>query len=272
MPKIKANDLTMYYEIHGSGEPLVLIAGFSVDHTTWLPALEFLKQHYQVILFDNRGAGQTDVPGGDYSVSQMAADTAALCKALGISKAHFVGNSMGGFILQELAGKYPQLVNTAIISNSTMSIDCVFHVYVDAQLKLLKANAPLEALIQASCCWAFSFDFLVKREMLQPMIEIGLNNPYPFTIAGYEGQYAALDGFNSEKFAGQIKVPVLVVGGDQDLIFSPATVKALADKIPGAKYHCFETCGHLPMVEYPEVFASFVYEFTQRHPIKVVPG
>jgi pimeloyl-ACP methyl ester carboxylesterase len=265
MPKIKVNDISMYYEIHGTGEPLVLIAGFSADNTTWTPALEILKQRFQVIVFDNRGAGQTDAPLGKYSIQQLAADTAGLCAALGIKQAHFVGNSMGGFILQELALNHAGLVKSAIISNSTTNIDCVFHLYVAAQLELLKANAPLRALIQASCCWAFSFRFLSLPNMLDTLIEIGMNNPYPFSIAGYEGQYAALDQFSSRDWANKIDVPVLVIAGDQDLIFSEASIRELAENIPSARYHCFQGCGHLPMLEYPQQFADLVSEFVNAY-------
>lgn len=265
MPKIQVNDINMYYEQYGQGEPLVLIGGFSTDHTMWTPIVEILQQFYQVTVFDNRGAGQTDAPASKYSILQMANDTAVLCEVLNIKQAHFIGNSMGGFILQELARQNPQLIKTAIISNSTLTLEAVFNIYVGAQFELLKANAPLRSLIHASCCWAFSYDFLVKRNMLDILIEEGLNNPYPFTLTGYEGQYAAVNGFDAREWAKNIRVPTLVIGGDQDLIFSEPSIKLLADTIPNSSYYCFSTCGHLPMVEYPEQFSQLVRNFTSKH-------
>nr|WP_258956523.1 alpha/beta fold hydrolase [Legionella sainthelensi] len=68
MPRIKVNDISMYYERHGQGEPIVFIAGFSADHLAWAAIVEYLKEKYQVILFDNRGIGQTDIPEGLYSI------------------------------------------------------------------------------------------------------------------------------------------------------------------------------------------------------------
>jgi 3-oxoadipate enol-lactonase len=251
----------MYYEIHGQGEPIVFISGFSADHTVWGGVVEILKAHYQIILLDNRGAGQTDVPVGPYSIEQMTSDVVLLCAKLGIERAHFVGNSMGGFILQTLAYRHPNLVKSAIISNSAMDIHCVFHLYVAAQLQLLKANAPLAVLIHASCCWAFSFRFLSEPDRLDQLIQLGLDNPFPFTLTGYEGQYAALCGFNSTAWVGDITVPVLVIGGDQDLIFREPSIKALASSIPNAEYYCFQECGHLPFLEYPERFAELVDKF-----------
>lgn len=264
MPKILINDINMYYEIHGQGEPLVLITGFSADHTAWNMILEEFSKNYQVIVFDNRGAGQTDVPQGPYSIEQMADDVAALCEALSIKQANFVGNSMGGYILQALAYHHPNLVKSAVIGNSTFVTHTSFHFYVAAQLELIKANAPASALIKASCCWAFSYQFLSQKGIFDGLLEWGLNNPYPFTITGYEGQYAALNTFDSRNWAEKINVPTLVLSGDQDLIFNEPSVLALAKKIPGAEYCCFKDCGHLPQLEYPDRFVKIVSQFHQK--------
>ncbi len=260
----------MYYEIHGEGEPLIMISGFSADHLIWNEVIPRLKNNYKVIVFDNRGAGQTDIPHKPYSIEEMSHDTAQLCHQLNIKKAHFIGNSMGGFILQHLAYQYPDLVQTAIISNSTTSVKCNFHLYVDAQLELLKANAPRSAMIKASCSWAFSYKFLTRPGMLDNLIELGLNAPYPFSIAGYEGQYAALCQFDSTDWLHKITTPTMVVSGNQDLIFPEPLVKILVNHIPHAKYYSFCDCGHLPFMEYPEQFAEMVKEFISGYRMKLI--
>lgn len=261
MPKIKLNDISMYYEIHGKGEPIIFIAGFSADHTTWQEIIDLFKNHYQVILFDNRGAGQTDAPKGPYSIEQMANDVVLLCSNLNIKHAHFVGNSMGGYILQTLAFKYPELVKSAVISNSAMMTHCCFHFYVEAQLEFIKSNTPLTALIKASCSWAFSYRFLSQPGMFDRLLKWGIENPYPFTIDGYEAQYAALDIFDSRNWISKINVPTLVLGSDQDLIFNESIVKQLANQIPKAKYHGFSDCGHLPHLEHPQVYFNVIKTF-----------
>lgn len=270
MPKIKINDISMYYEIHGEGEPLVLISGFSVDHVIWDELVLRLKNHYKIIIFDNRGSGQTDVIHKPYTIAEMSHDTAQLCHHLNIKKAHFIGNSMGGFILQHLAYHYPQLVQTAIISNSATSIKCNFHFYLDAQLELLKAKAPLSALIKASCTWVYSYTFLTRPQMLDNQIELGLNAPYPFTIEGYESQYAALCQFDSSDWLHKITIPTLVVGGDEDMIFPEPLIKNLVSHIPRAKYYSFRHCGHLPFMEYPDEFAKVANEFMSQYQMETV--
>ncbi|NNM60172.1 MAG: alpha/beta fold hydrolase [Legionellales bacterium] len=261
MPKIKVNDISMYYEIHGQGQPLVFIAGFSADNLPWQEITKKLAKKYQVILFDNRGAGQTDVPKGPYSIEQMASDVAELCKKLAIPKATFIGNSMGGYIVQVLAYQYPELVQAAVISNSAMFSNSCFRIYAAAQLELLKANAPIEAIIHASRAWVFSAGFLNIPGKLAELIQTALSNPYPFTITGYEAQYHALISFDSRHWAGKIAVPTLVLGSDQDIILPPRLAEQLAQTIPQASYYCFENCGHLPHIECPEKYVEVLDAF-----------
>ncbi|WP_131783363.1 alpha/beta fold hydrolase [Legionella gresilensis] len=261
MPKMKIKNISIYYEVHGFGEPIIFISGFSVDHTVWQEILPYFKDKYKVILIDNRGAGQTDVPQGPYTIAEMADDIVQLCRQLKIKQAHFVGNSMGGLIVQTLAFKQPDLVTSATISNSVMTIHTPYHLYMDAQLDLLKAQVPMHTLIKASASWLFSFQFLAKPGAVEQLIKQGLSNPYPFTLAGYEGQYAALANFDSSAWVSQIKAPTLVLAGDEDLIFNKEAVHNLAKNMLNAEYFCFTHCGHLPYIEYPKLFASEIKSF-----------
>lgn len=261
MPQMKVNDISMYYEIYGQGEPIVFLAGFSADHLTWSFILEYFTDQYQVVLLDNRGAGQTDAPPGPYTIEQMAHDTFVFCAQLGLSQAHFVGNSMGGYLVQMLAYRYPALVKSAVISNSVLIPQTCFNIYLAAQLALMKAGAPKEAIIKASFAWIFSFDFLSMPDQLENFILLSLSNPYPFSITAFEAQYHAVNHFDARTWAKEIKAPTLVTGSDQDLIFQSSQSEAIARQIEGAQYYCFEKCGHLPHIEHPEKYASLVKKF-----------
>jgi len=98
MPKIQVNKIDLFYDIQGTGEPL-LIAGFNSDSSSWSAMMPALVKHYQTIRLDNRGVGQSSAPDSP-SIKQMAADAAALLDYLH-SPAHVVGHSMGS--LPELA-------------------------------------------------------------------------------------------------------------------------------------------------------------------------
>lgn len=263
MAHLKVNDISMYYETYGAGEPLVLIAGFTADHTVWSEVVTRFKDKYQVIVFDNRGAGQTDVPDAPYSIEQMANDVAGLCAELGIKKAHFIGNSMGGFILQALIHHHPELVKSAIISHSSATTNTPFRVYVEAQLEMFRANVPAAIISKAMCAWVFSPQFMAQPGVVDFLIQIALVNPFPFTLKGYEGQLAALTHFDSRPWLQQFNVPILVLSSDQDLIFREPLAHYLVTSIPGARYYCFSECGHLPQVEYPDQMVEVVHEFIE---------
>src|SRR6266581_1438057 len=115
MSRATVNGIEMYYEEHGAsgGEPVLLIAGLSLNTTTWFRQIPALADAgYRVIAFDNRGAGRSGKPEIAYSVSMFADDTAALMTALAIDSAHICGMSMGGMIAQELALRHPKRVRS----------------------------------------------------------------------------------------------------------------------------------------------------------------
>ena len=115
MPHVKANDLQLHYESYGEGTPLILIAGYAQNKLVWQDYFQPLSKKFQVIAFDNRGSGQTDSPNEPYSIQMFAEDTAALMDALQIESAHFMGQSMGTLIIQQLCLNHPDKVRKAIL-------------------------------------------------------------------------------------------------------------------------------------------------------------
>ncbi len=108
MPLITANNISIYYEIHGEGEPLILISGMGGDRTFWQSSIGPLSKCYKVIVFDTRGIGKTDAPTAPYSMEMFADDLAGLMEGLQIEKAHILGFSMGGNIAQFLQPVIPK--------------------------------------------------------------------------------------------------------------------------------------------------------------------
>lgn len=186
MPTISVHDITMYYEIHGQGEPVVLIAGLNSDHTFYqkLGLVARLAERYQVVVFDNRGVGQTDKPDSPYSIEMMAEDTARLLSALGITQAHLLGTSMGGRIAVALALQHPGLVKSLIL--------------VSTIVKSLKGT-PMT--------WSrFRVNFLLKLPMIR--------GPHPYYAIAQQLEasrtYDCMDRLN------EIHVPTLILHGKKD--------------------------------------------------------
>src|SRR3989338_85192 len=113
--EMRVNGASIYYEMRGSGHPLILISGYTRDHTLWTPVLEALAARFQVLRFDNRGVGRTQDEGQPLSASLMAEDVRALAKALGLQKPHIIGQSMGGTVAQKLAAAYPDEIGKLVL-------------------------------------------------------------------------------------------------------------------------------------------------------------
>lgn len=123
MPHVKINDINIYYEIKGQGEPLVLILGLAatVAENRWL--IDFLAKKYRVLSFDNRGAGLTDKPDAPYSIEMMANDTASLMKVVNYNQANIIGISLGGRIALELVLKSPEMVKKLVLVSTSAKVD-----------------------------------------------------------------------------------------------------------------------------------------------------
>ncbi|WP_157671385.1 alpha/beta fold hydrolase [Francisella halioticida] len=262
MPKVKVNDINIYYEIRGEGYPLVLISGFGADHITWGKFADKLALKYKIILFDNRGSGQTDCPDQEYSMEQLAKDVKNLCDYLNIEKASFIGYSMGGFIVQQLAHDYSELCENIIILNSATKITKHYSLFMQAFYALLNNDtiAP-EILAKLFLPWAYSDSFLSNELNVDKIIETIAKKPHPFTLIGFKNQRSAVDNFDSTGWIKTVRTPALIVGSKKDIIFYEKNIRNLFELMPNSKYFKFKNVGHLPYIEEPDKLLQVVHEF-----------
>jgi 3-oxoadipate enol-lactonase len=116
MPYAQIGDITLYYEVHGEGPPVVLVPGLGADTRLFANVVPLLATRHQVVVVDPRGGGRSDKPTGGYSIEQMADDVAGLFGALGVLRADVVGYSMGGKIALQLAAGHPELVSRLVLA------------------------------------------------------------------------------------------------------------------------------------------------------------
>lgn len=261
MPKIKVNDINVYYQVHGQGQPVLFVAGFSGDHTIYQNLIEVYATKYKVIVFDNRGVGMSDCPNYPYTTEMMADDTASLITALQLKSVHLIGASFGGCIVQNIAYKYPDLVKSLIISNSFAKASTRASLYATARLELIKAGAPDKSIVKfiTALCW--SNKYLSKPGVADQIVNRGF---FPITVPGYENQMHAMLTFDATKWLSQIKVPTLIITADDDVLATVEQAKELAATIQNAEYYCFEDVGHVPHIEQPELFNKVVLNFLDR--------
>jgi len=267
MPKIKTNNIELYYETHGAGQPLVLISGLGYPLWQWHKMLPFLAEHFQVITFDNRGVGQSDKPAGSYTAQMLATDTAGLLDALGIEKAIIAGHSMGGFVAQAMALDFPQKVSKLILCSTNFGGPR--HVPVTAEAMKVLTDVTSDALtrfknglsVSTAPGWSEK-----NPEMIEEWVKWRVANP--IEIAPYQAQMAIGLGLISEAAAFENKlprlnVPTLILFGAHDKVVPPANASLLAEKIAGSKIVIFPDAGHFFPIEIAEAAARTIVEFAK---------
>ncbi len=261
MPELTANGVNLYYKSYGSGEPLIFIHGFAVDHLIFSGLPLHFEENYEVYLIDNRGSGQSDCPDCPYSIELMADDVFQFCQTLNLGPAHFVGHSMGGMIVQQLAYKYPQAVRSAVLCNTGLKLDIRYALTAKARLELMAANCSPRALIENGLGWTFSSEFLEQPGVIENIINLRLSNPFPITLQAYRSQLSALINFDSHVWVNQILSPCLVIGSDLDMIMPEKTMQKIAKLIPDAQYQGIAGTGHAPFIEKPQEFIQIIKNF-----------
>jgi len=136
----KVNGLDMYYEIHGSGKPLILLHGQFATASMFYPILPDLAQHRQVVLIEQQGHGHTADINRPLSFAQMGRDTAELLSQLGITEADMFGYSAGGTVALQLAKSNPHLIRKLALASTVYSMDGYFP-YIVEGLKHASAEA-----------------------------------------------------------------------------------------------------------------------------------
>lgn len=257
MAHIQINDANYYYERHGQGKPVVLIAGYSCDCTFWEGVTQELIKRFEVITFDNRAVGQTRDNGSAITLEIMANETVALIKALNIQHPILVGHSMGGIIAQMIAKTKPECIERLIILNSASSISTRSLLALESFVTLLKEEAPIGTVIEASMPWFFSNEFLSNRKNIQLFKDRLMSNPHPQTLTDLERQYHALQKFEGHKWSQAIMIPTWVICSNEDIIctlneselITKSAPHALLTHIPG---------GHSSPIENPLDVAKMI--------------
>lgn len=257
----KLDTIDIYYEIYGRGRPVILVAGYTCDHTFWQGVLPYLAKRFQVITFDNRAIGSTTDHGKPFSVDTMAADTAGLIRHLGLEKPAVVGQSMGGAIVQTLLVRYPELCGPCAILNSSQKFDTVTIKALESLLELRKANIDFNLLINATLPWLSGGEWLSKAENVADFKRALLANPAPQSVADQERQLSALRSFDARMLNKPWKYPAMVVSATEDRVASVHEGRALAGSLDARFFEV--PGGHASPGEQPEKISKLLAEFLQ---------
>jgi 3-oxoadipate enol-lactonase len=273
MPTLNVRDIELYYEEHGSGEPLLCIMGFATDSTGWLLQVPAFAERHRTIVFDNRGVGRSSKPTGAYTIHEMADDAVALLDHLKIDRAHVLGLSMGGMIAQELVLRHPERVRGLVLaatfpepdaeteSERTVLFTQMGGTITDGgEMKIdFTAMNPF-MFFQQLLPLVFNASF-IQTELPKLMELFSGALQYGFSIEAIMGQMQAIMAHKATDRLGAIAAPTLVLVGDADRLISPANSDVLAKTIPNAKLVRVPGGSHGFNIETPDVFNRAVLDF-----------
>jgi 3-oxoadipate enol-lactonase len=260
--RVTANGIAMNYTLEGpeNAPSVTLSHSLATDLSMWEPQMKALTARYRVLRYDTRGHGGTDAPAGAYSLGQLADDARALLQALGIQRTHWIGLSMGGMIGQTLALASPGLFQSLVLADTSSRIPAEARPLWADRIKQAETQG-MEPLVEPTIGRWFTAPFRESRKDVVDPVRAMIRNTKPQGYAGCCHAIAALD--LTDKLPA-IKLPTLVVVGEEDQGTPVAASQAIQAKIAGSQLQILKSAAHLANMEQPEAFNAVLTSFLSR--------
>ncbi len=249
--------LKLYYEEHGSGQPIIFLHGFTLDLRQWQRELEVFGKDWRAIAFDALGHGQSSAPETGYGRGDRVEHLRAFMDALGLEKAHVVGLSMGGSTAIGFALAYPDRLHSLILVSTGAA-----GYSVGRKIQLVDQAARERGVEAAKEKWKrttlsyYTSERKQIRELMRRMIDEHSGAIWTDPMRGRYPRTVDLDNVH------RIQTPTLILVGRLDRIFLPLA-RELRDRIPGAHIEEFDDVGHMINLEVPERFERSVKQFLE---------
>jgi pimeloyl-ACP methyl ester carboxylesterase len=255
-----AGEVELWFEQRGEGPDVLLIGGLSDPAESWEPQLAGLSDRYRLTAFDNRGAGRSPMIPDGFTVADMADDTARLVRSLGIGPAHVAGFSGGSAIAQELALRHPDVVRSLVLQSTWGRWDTFLRHASAGWRRLVEAGPDERAMLEGFFAWVYTAR-AHNDGTVAAIIEEALAFPHPQAPEAFLAQLTTFSTHDTLDRLHEIRVPTLVLAGGIDIMLRPELGQAVADRIPGARFHVFEGEAHQPFQEVPDEWNALVHAF-----------
>ena len=260
--KIKTNGIEINYDIAGDNtKPWVTLShSLACNLHMWDDQMAELTQKYNVLRFDTRGHGQSTAPAGDYTLDQMADDVKGLFDALGITRTHWVGLSMGGMIGQTFALKYPGVFQSLVLADTTSRRPPDAEKMWGDRVAAARANGMAGVLDTTLARWFTAPYRNTRRDVMARIGEQILTTP----VDGFGGACVAISKVNTLDRLKEIQCPVFIIVGEEDHGTPPEMARAIHENLPGSQLLVIPSAAHLSNVEQAEVFTGALMAFLGR--------
>lgn len=257
--KIHINGIDLAYSDEGQGAPVVFLHAFPLNRTMWEPQVAGLRDSYRIITIDLRGHGESDAPMWRYTLSQFVEDINGLLDHLAITRATFVGLSMGGYILFTLYRMYPARVQALVLADTRATADTPEAKAVRFSMAQVAYRRGAPAVADLMLPKLLSPASLEGRRELRDRVRTIITETQ---VSGIVGDLMAMEARpDSTPLLADLAVPTLVIVGEDDGASPPDEVEDMAGRIPGSTFVRLPQAGHLSNMENPEAFNAAILAF-----------
>ncbi len=261
MPTIEANDIQLYYELHGpeaeEADVLVLSNGVLMSTASWALQVPVLSPHYRLLLYDCRGMWQSEHPPGPYSMALHADDLAALLDGLGIERAHIGGISYGAEISMRFALNYPERTRSLILSSAVSHIEPLLAGWMRSWTAAAQAHNP-EMLFNVTYPLNFSEAWI---EANQAALDAARERYAALDFDAFLELLASFSRLDVTAELHRITAPTLVIVGEEDILKPRKYAEIIAGEIPDAELAIVPHAGHAVCWDQAGVFNTLVLGF-----------
>ncbi len=260
MPFVQRAHHKLYYHEEGQGQPVIIINDLIEDHLFWSAIVKNLVEHFRVITFDQRGAGQSSIPKEPFVIEDFAEDVIAIADELGLEKFHLVGDSMGGIVAQIVSRKFADRVDRLVLSNSMAHLSQVNRWSLEIACDLYKEHPYYDEFYKLFMPWYFSSRFLEREEEPKELLKELKKRKHPLTHKGLQRVVEPFINYDSTKNLKYIQAPTLVIIAEEDIFCLFRDSRAMIKAIPTHQVELMSG-GHNSKIEHPNRWSEVVLNF-----------
>jgi 3-oxoadipate enol-lactonase len=255
--RIETNGIRLHYRVSGKGPWVTLSHALACDLSMWDAQIAALDAHYSVLRYDARGHGASDVPPGPYRFEQFADDVIGMWDTLGIERSHFVGLSMGGMIGQHLALRAPRRIDRLVLADTSSRYPAdVLPVWAE-RIRVVREQGMEPMIVPTLERWFTAPYRAAHPDVMERIGSLIRSTP----VEGYIACCHCIPRLDVTERLRQLRLPVLVIVGDQDAGTPPAMAEEIAAAIPGARIERIAEGAHLTNIEQAAGFNRLLLEF-----------
>ncbi len=256
---IQTNGIKIYTELSGKrGKPVVILSHcLASSLVMWDPQIEILSANYQVIRYDMRGHGKSEVPKGPYSLEMFGEDALGLLDTLGIDRVHWVGISMGGMVGQYVALNHPHRLSSLVLCDTASHVPPEVQPLWQERIDGAREKG-MESQLQGTLERWFSPTFLHQN---LPIVDIMRKQFLATSVEGYISSIEAIRRLNYINRLHEITLPTLIIVGEDDPGTPIASSEEMHKRIKDSKMVVIRSARHLSNIEQPEAFNATLLDF-----------